>query len=58
MIIVPFFSLVPAVIVAHTVVGPIGWVIGNLIADVVYGGLTSTFGLLFATYLVWYMHHL
>ena len=49
MIIVPFFSLVPAVIVAHTVVGPIGWVIGNFISDVVYGGLTSNFGWLFAT---------
>ena len=25
MIIVPLFSLIPAVILAHTVVGPIGW---------------------------------
>lgn len=48
MIIVPFCSLVPAVIIAHTVVGPIGWAIGNVIADVVYGGLTSSFGVLFA----------
>lgn len=48
MIVVPFFSLVPAVIIAHTVVGPIGWAIGNFIADVVYGGLTSSFGVLFA----------
>ena len=43
MIVVPFCSLVPAVIIAHTVVGPIGWVIGNGIADVVYSGLTSSF---------------
>lgn len=49
MIIVPFFSLLPAVIIAHTVVGPIGWGIGNFISDIVYGGLTSSFGWLFAT---------
>ena len=48
MIVVPFCSLVPAVIIAHTVVGPIGWTIGNAIADVVYGGLMSNFGWLFA----------
>lgn len=49
MIVVPFCSLLPAVIIAHTVVGPIGWVIGNFISDIVYGGLTSSFGWLFAT---------
>lgn len=49
MIIVPFLSLVPAVIIAHTVVGPIGWKIGAFISAVVYGGLTSSFGWLFAT---------
>lgn len=48
MIVVPFCSLVPAVFIAHTVVGPIGWTIGNFIADVVYGGLTSSFGVVFA----------
>ena len=48
MIIVPFFSLVPAVIVAHTIVGPIGWVIGNWISDIVWAGLTSPFKWLFA----------
>ncbi len=48
MIVVPFCSLLPAVIIAHTVVGPIGWEIGNFIADVVYSGLTSSFGVLFA----------
>ncbi|WP_295139322.1 PTS transporter subunit EIIC [uncultured Catenibacterium sp.] len=41
MIIVPFFSIVPAVLIAHTVVGPIGWTIGNFISDVVWAGLTS-----------------
>lgn len=48
MIIVPLFSLIPAVILAHTVVGPIGWVIGSFIANAVYAGLTSSFGWLFA----------
>lgn len=48
MIVVPFCSLLPAVIIAHTIVGPIGWKIGNFIADVVYSGLTSGFGVLFA----------
>ena len=48
MIIVPLFSLIPAVILAHTVVGPIGWAIGSFIANAVYAGLTSSFGWLFA----------
>ncbi len=41
MIVVPFCSLVPAVVIAHTIVGPIGWKIGDAIAAVVYMGLTS-----------------
>lgn len=49
MIIVPFFALVPAVLIAHVVLGPIGWVIGDWVSTVVYGGLTSAFGWLFAT---------
>lgn len=48
MIVVPFFSIVPAVLIAHTVVGPIGWTIGNFISDVVWAGLTSPFRWLFA----------
>lgn len=48
MIVVPFCSLVPAVIIAHTVVGPIGWKIGDAIASVVYIGLTSNVKWLFA----------
>lgn len=48
MIVVPFCSLIPAVVISHTIVGPIGWSIGNVIADVVYSGLTSNFGVLFA----------
>ncbi len=48
MIFVPFFALVPAVLIAHVVLGPIGWAIGSWISDIVYSGLTSTFGWLFA----------
>lgn len=48
MIIVPLMSLVPAVILAHVIVGPIGWAIGSFIANVVYAGLTSSFGWIFA----------
>ena len=48
MIVVPFCSLVPAVIIAHTIVGPIGWAIGDAIGNVVYAGLTSNVRFLFA----------
>lgn len=48
MIVVPFFSLLLSVVIAHTIVGPIGWKIGNGIADVVYKGLTSNYGVIFA----------
>ncbi|MBM7540980.1 PTS system trehalose-specific EIIBC component [Amphibacillus cookii] len=48
MIFVPFFALLPAVLIAHVILGPIGWVIGSWISDVVYAGLTSAFGWLFA----------
>lgn len=48
MIVVPFCSLVPSVIIAHTIVGPIGWKIGDAIANVVYNGLMSPFGVVFA----------
>lgn len=48
MIVVPFCSLVPAVFVAHMIVGPIGWAIGNTIGNVVYAGLTSNFRFVFA----------
>ena len=66
MIVVPFCSLVPAVIVAHTIVGPIGWQIGNAIASVVYAGLTSNvrwlfaaaFGLLYAPIVMTGLHHM
>ena len=47
MILVPFLALVPAVILAHTVLGPIGWTIGDWISQVVRAGLTGTFSWLF-----------
>lgn len=66
MIVVPFCSLVPAVFIAHMIVGPIGWTIGNAIADVVYAGLTSNFrfvfaglfGLLYAPIVMTGLHHM
>ena len=48
MIVVPFFSLVPTVLLAHIVLGPIGWKIGSWVSDIVYTGLTSGVGWLFA----------
>lgn len=47
MILVPFLALVPAVILAHTVLGPIGWWLGNLISSVVLSGLNGSFKWLF-----------
>ena len=49
MIVVPFCSLLLAILAAHVVVGPIGWALGSWISKVVYAGLTSGFGWLFAT---------
>ncbi|MFD1067469.1 PTS system trehalose-specific EIIBC component [Oceanobacillus locisalsi] len=48
MIFVPFFALLPTVIIAHVILGPIGWTIGTWISNVVYDGLTSALGWLFA----------
>lgn len=66
MIIVPFFSLIPAVIIAHAVLGPIGWTIGTWVSSVVYGGLTSSFrsifaaifGFLYAPLVITGLHHM
>src|SRR5699024_4650380 len=66
MIVVPFCSLVTAVLVADTIVGPIGWQIGDAIASVVYAGLTSNvrwlfaalFGLLYAPIVMTGLHHM
>ena len=47
MIIVPFFAVVPTVILAHTVLGPAGWKIGNGISAFVQAGFTSPAAWLF-----------
>lgn len=49
MIVVPFFSLILAVVAAHAIVGPIGWAVGSWVSKVVYAGLTSNVRWLFAT---------
>lgn len=48
MIFVPFLSLLPAILAAHVILGPIGWKIGTAISAVVNAGLTSSFNWLFA----------
>ncbi|MEG0328725.1 MAG: PTS system trehalose-specific EIIBC component [Erysipelothrix sp.] len=48
MVFVPLFALVPTVIIAHVILGPIGWTIGSWISNMVYSGLTSSFRVLFA----------
>lgn len=66
MIFVPFLSLVPALILAHTVLGPIGWTIGKGISFVVLAGLTgpvkwlfgAIFGALYAPLVITGLHHM
>ncbi len=66
MIVVPFLALVPTVLIAHTILGPIGWKIGDLISDVVYSGLTSNlrwlfaaiFGFLYSPLVITGLHHM
>ncbi|MCY6960454.1 PTS trehalose transporter subunit IIBC [Clostridium brassicae] len=48
MIVVPFLSLIPTVLIAHVILGPLGWKIGSVISNVVYTGLTSSLNWLFA----------
>ena len=47
MIVVPFCSLVLAVMAAHFVLGPIGWKIGSAISAVVYAGISGSFRVVF-----------
>lgn len=66
MIFVPFLSLIPALILAHTVLGPIGWAIGKGISFVVLAGLTgpvkwlfgAVFGALYAPLVITGLHHM
>lgn len=66
MIFVPLLSLVPAVLLSHIVLGPVGWKLGSWISNGVYAGLTSNakwafallFGLLYAPLVVTGLHHM
>lgn len=66
MIVVPFCSLVLSVIIAHTVLGPIGWRIGSVISDVVYAGISGSFrvvfgaifGFVYAPLVITGLHHM
>lgn len=66
MIVVPFCSLVLAVIAAHFILGPIGWKIGSAISAVVYAGITgplkvlfgAIFGFVYAPLVITGLHHM
>lgn len=66
MIFVPFLSLIPALILAHTVLGPVGWRIGEGLSAVVTLGLTgpikwlfgAVFGALYAPFVITGLHHM
>lgn len=66
MIFVPFFSLLPTILAAHIILGPIGWKIGSFISTIVNAGLTSSFnwlfgslfGFLYAPLVVTGLHHM
>lgn len=66
MIVVPFFSLVLAVIAAHFILGPVGWKIGSAISSVVYAGITgpfkvvfgAIFGFVYAPLVITGLHHM
>ena len=65
MIFVPLFALIPTIIASHTIIGPIGWKIGQGISFVVNTGLTSSlswlfggiFGILYAPLVITGLHH-
>lgn len=66
MIVVPFMSLLLSVIVAHGILGPIGWQLGSWISAGVYAGLTSSFrglfgaffGFIYAPLVITGLHHM
>ena len=65
MIFVPLFALIPTIIAAHAIIGPVGWKIGQGISFVVNSGLTSSlswlfggvFGILYAPLVITGLHH-
>lgn len=66
MIFVPFLSLLPALILAHTVLGPFGWWLGQGLSTIVLAGLTgplkavfgAIFGALYAPFVITGLHHM
>ena len=66
MILVPFFSLLFAVMAAHFVLGPIGWRIGSWISAAVYAGISGSyrvvfgavFGFFYAPLVITGLHHM
>lgn len=50
MIVVPFCSLLLAVMAAHFVLGPIGWWLGSGISAIIYAGITGPFRALFGAF--------
>ena len=66
MIVVPFCSLLLAVMAAHFVLGPIGWAIGSAISSFVYAGITGSlravfgavFGTFYAPLVITGLHHM
>ena len=66
MIVVPFCSLLLAVMAAHFILGPIGWKIGDVISTVVFAGITgplkvifgAIFGLVYAPLVITGLHHM
>lgn len=66
MIVVPFCSLLLAVMASHFVLGPIGWKIGSAVSAVVYAGITGSFkvvfgavfGLVYAPLVITGLHHM
>lgn len=66
MIFVPLLSLVPTVLLAHTILGPVGWQIGTWISNIVYSGITGPlkvifgglFGFFYAPLVITGLHHM
>lgn len=66
MIFVPLFALLPTILAAHVILGPIGWWLGDIISNFVNAGLTSSvswlfslvFGALYAPLVITGLHHM
>ncbi|MFV0555768.1 MAG: PTS system trehalose-specific EIIBC component [Lactovum sp.] len=67
MIVVPFFSLIPSIIAAHLLIGPLGWWIGQGLSETVKWALLDNplssifgaiFGALYAPLVITGLHHM